>query len=92
MTNYSDSRLSVNPTPFTNPQVGPQAVSAARDPKGRFARPAEPYAVQEVFIPGAWTMGFRVGPKGRIYASRQAAIKFAAHRAAKLSKVSVQAN
>jgi hypothetical protein len=89
MTNSSIRPAQVNPT-FA--QTGPQAVSAARSPKGRFASPEAPWSVQEVFIHGGWVMGYRVGPNGRIYAKRADAVRFAAHRAAKLSQASVHAN
>ncbi|SIN69230.1 hypothetical protein SAMN05444166_0159 [Singulisphaera sp. GP187] len=88
----ADSHPHINPTPFTAPKRGPEPVGRARSPKGRYASPEAPYAVREVFIPGAWAMGWQVSEGGRIYASREAAMKFAAYRASKLSQASVNPN
>ncbi|AGA26044.1 hypothetical protein [Singulisphaera acidiphila] len=88
----AESHPHINPTPFTAPSRGPEPVGRARSPKGRYTRPEAPYAVREVFIPGAWAMGWQVSEGGRIYASREAAMKFAAYRASKLSQASVNPN
>ncbi|SIO58466.1 hypothetical protein SAMN05444166_5689 [Singulisphaera sp. GP187] len=46
---------------------------------GRFASPASPWAITEVLTPH-YEIGYRVGPNGRIYASKAAAERFALAR------------
>jgi hypothetical protein len=57
----------------------PVAVSANRRPNGQFATSADPCGITEVLL-GSWHIGYRVGPNGRIYADRAAAVRFALAR------------
>jgi hypothetical protein len=52
----------------------------ARDPQGRFARESDPWSVVPVLLVPRWDIAYRVGPRGRIYAERSAAVRYARHR------------
>jgi hypothetical protein len=57
-------------------------VGKPRSLGGRFASPDSPAAITTVLLP-SWTIGYRVGPNGRIYANREHALAFAGTRARK---------
>jgi hypothetical protein len=61
---------------------GPQAIGNARRPNGQYEVADKLYAIQEILIPKTWVIGYRVGPKGMIWAKREAAVRHAKARMA----------
>lgn len=63
-----------------------QPVSRPQRVTGRIARHDDPTAIQAVRLEDG-REGYRVGPQGRIYASRPAAVSFAKARGARMVRI-----
>ncbi len=63
-----------------------QPISRPQRPTGRIARVDDPTAIQAVRLEDG-REGYRVGPGGRIYASRPAAVSFARARTARMVRI-----
>lgn len=59
--------------------TGPEKAGNTRDARGRYTPETDLCGVTPVLLPG-YRVGYRVGPKGAIYADREVAMRYARAR------------
>lgn len=76
-----EPKAEASPAPVVPTRVERTAEPAdkPRTVVGRYASPSCPWAITQVLLPN-WQWGYRVGDNGRIYASKEAAERFARTR------------
>ncbi len=90
MSTITKSVRQVNPIrPFTAPSNFAEPFGTPRNLRGQFASTSDQeLSIREVFFPRSWKFAYQVGGfGGAIFSDREAAVRFARARQAKLARV-----